>query len=322
MCRGALIWIIEFARRIGSHDVMRFHLGLHRGDARGRRKWATLAGLCLVLGVMFTLVSYSVTLYRLFCQVTGAGGYTARADSDTATQSERVVTVSFDTNVAPGMPWRFEPVQQQVRVYLGQDTLVFFRAENLSDKDMVGHATFNVTPDRAGPYFKKIQCFCFTEEKLGAHQSVEMPVDFFVDPRMGKDVDAADVDHIELSYTFFPSLQPKGAADLARFDGAKPSAAAGRELFATVCSACHELDRNKVGPPLDGVVGREAGSVNGYPYSAALAHAHIVWSAETLDKWLNDPRGFIPGATMPMSVPDAVRRRDIIAYLETLKPHG
>jgi cytochrome c oxidase assembly protein Cox11 len=301
---------------------MRFHLGLHRGDARARRKLATLMGLCLVLGGMFTLVSYSVALYRLFCQVTGAGGYTARAQSDTATQSPRVVTVGFDTNIAPGMPWRFEPVQRQVTVHLGQDTLVFFRAENLSDRDMVGHATFNVTPDRTGPYFKKIQCFCFTEERLGAHQSVEMPVDFFVDPRMAQDPAMEDVDHIELSYTFFPSRQPKGAADLARFDGTKPSAAAGRELFATVCGACHSLDRNKVGPALGGLVGREAGSAAGYPYSAALAHAHIVWDAATLDAWLANPGKFIPGATMPMAVPDAVRRHDIIAYLETLKPHG
>lgn len=285
-------------------------------------KLVTVAGLCLALAVMFTLVSYSVTLYRLFCQATGAFGYTARASSDTVGQSSRVVTVAFDTNVAPGMPWRFEPVQRQVQVHLGQETLVFFRAQNLSGTDIVGHATFNVTPGRVGAYFKKIQCFCFTEEKLGAHQSVEMPVDFFVDPRMAQDADASDVDQITLSYTFFPSRQPQGAEDLARFDTAKPSAAAGRELFATVCSACHELDRNKVGPPLDGVVGRQAGSVSGYPYSAALAHAHVVWNATTLNQWLTNPRGFIPGATMPLSVPDAVRRRDIIAYLETLKPHS
>ena len=285
-------------------------------------KLVTVAGLCLLLAGMFTAVSYSVTLYRLFCQVTGAGGYTARAAADNATQSDRVVTVAFDTDVAPGMPWRFEPVQSSVQVHLGQDTLVFFRAENLSDQPIVGHATFNVTPDRVGPYFKKIQCFCFTEERLGAHQSVEMPVDFFVDPRMAKDRAADDVDHIELSYTFFPSRDPQGASDLARFDDVKPSAAAGQKVFATVCSACHALDHNKVGPPLDGVVGREAGSVGGYPYSAALAHAHIVWSAATLDKWLANPRGFVPGALMPLSVPDEVRRRDIIAYLETLKGHG
>lgn len=285
-------------------------------------KLVTVVGLCLVLAVMFTLVSYSVTLYRLFCAATGAGGYTARASSDTAQQSSRVVTVAFDTNVAPGMQWQFEPVQRQVQVHLGQEALVFFRARNLSDTDIVGHATFNVTPGRVGAYFKKIQCFCFTEEKLGAHQSVEMPVDFFVDPRMAKDPDADDVDHITLSYTFFPSRQPQGAENLARFDTSQPSVAAGEKLFATVCSACHALDRNKVGPALGGVVGRAAGSVQGYPYSAALAHARLVWNATTLNEWLEDPRGFIPGATMPLSVPDEVRRRDIIAYLETLKPHS
>jgi cytochrome c oxidase assembly protein Cox11 len=285
-------------------------------------KVATLAGLFAVLAIMFTLVSYSVTLYRLFCQVTGANGTTARVASDSNAQVSREVTVAFDTNVAPGMPWRFEPVQRQVRVHLGQDALVFFRAENQSDHDITGHATFNVTPGRVGQYFKKVQCFCFTEERLGAHQSVEMPVDFYVDPRMAKDTDTADVDQITLSYTFFPSRQPQGAEDLARFSSAPPDAAAGEKLFATVCSACHALDHSKVGPPLDGVFGREAGSVAGYPYSAALAHAQVVWNAKTLDRWLTDPRRYIPGATMPLSVPDEVRRRDIIAYLETLKPHG
>ncbi len=289
---------------------------------RRRRKLATLAGLCLAIGVMTTLVSYSVTLYRLFCQVTGAGGFTQRVAADTATQSARMMTVAFNTNVAPGMPWRFEPVQRQVRIHLGQEALVFFEAENLSDAPVVGHATFNVTPERVGTYFKKIQCFCFTEEKLGPHQKVEMPVDFYVDPRIASDINARDVDTITLSYTFFTSRQPNGAADLARFDSEKPSAAAGHEVFETVCSACHSLDANKVGPPLDGVVGRVAGSVAGYPYSAALASAHFTWNATTLDKWLTDPRGFVPGATMPLSIPDALRRRDIIAYLETLKPRG
>jgi cytochrome c oxidase assembly protein Cox11 len=289
---------------------------------RAWRNLLTVVGLCLVLAVMFTAVSYSVTLYRLFCQVTGAGGYTARASSDTSTQSDRMVTVAFDTNVAPGMPWRFQPMQSSVRVHLGEEALVFFRAENLSDTPLVGHATFNVTPDRAGPYFKKIECFCFTEERLGPHQSAEMPVDFFVDPRLVKDMNDSDVDHIELSYTFFLSRNPEGAANLARFDNTKPSAAAGEKLFATTCSACHTLNHNKVGPPLDGVVGRAAGSVASYPYSAALAHAHIVWNAETLDQWLANPRGLVPGATMPFSLPDEMRRRDIIAYLETLKPNG
>ncbi len=284
------------------------------------RKIATVIGLCAAVGVMTTAVSYSVTLYRLFCQATGAYGTTERAASNDTAQSARTVTVSFNTDVAPGMPWRFVPMQHSVTVHLGEEALVFFEAENLSDHAIVGHATFNVTPDRVGLYFKKIQCFCFTEERLGPHQKVEMPVDFFVDPRMESDVDAKVVHDITLSYTFFESRQPEGAQDLARFDNRPPDPVAGRTLFATVCSACHAPDHNKVGPMLDGVMGRRAGSVPGYPYSTALAQAGITWDADTLDKWLAGPQHFIPGAEMPFSLPDAVRRRDVIAYLATLKP--
>ena len=295
-------------------------LGMPIDFSRNRRYriGATLAGLCLAIGMMTTLVSYSVTLYRLFCQATGAGGYTQRVAADSGIESAREVTVSFNTEVAPGLPWRFRPVQSSVRVRLGQDTLVFFEAENLSDQPIVGHATFNVTPGRIGIYFKKIQCFCFTEERLGPHQKVEMPVDFFVDPRLATDPSTTGVHNITLSYTFFRSLAPEGAKDLARFDDRPPDPVAGRKVFETTCSACHALDRNKLGPPLAGVFGRKAGGVSGYPYSPALAHADIVWTAGTLEKWLASPGKFIPGATMPFSLPDSVRRRDIIAYLQTL----
>lgn len=296
-----------------------------RTDTARRLKWrkiATIAGLCAAIGVMTTLVSYSVTLYRLFCQLTGAGGYTQRAADDTAHTSSRTVTVWFNTDLAPGMPWRFVPVQRSVKVHLGEETLVFFEAENLSDHPIVGHATFNVTPDQAGLYFKKIQCFCFTEERLEAHQKVEMPVDFFVDPRMNADPDDQDVRDITLSYTFFESKEPKNAQDLARFANRPPDPDAGRKLFAETCSACHALDRSKLGPPLGGVIGRPAGSVAGYPYSHALAQAGIRWDAANLDRWLAGPQQFIPGSQMPFSLADAVRRQDIIAYLKTLRPSG
>jgi cytochrome c oxidase assembly protein subunit 11 len=268
---------------------------------------------------MITLVSYSVTLYRLFCQVTGAYGTTQRAAADRVQESSKVVTVAFDTNVAPGMNWRFEPVQRQVRTRLGQDTLVFFRAENLTDHEIVGHATFNITPLKVGEYFKKIECFCFTEERLGPHQSVEMPVDFFVDPRMATDPNTAEVGYLTLSYTFFESLRPKGAENLARFENRPPDPQAGRRLFATSCADCHELDRNKVGPMLDDVVGRVSGTVAGYPYTAALANTRIIWNAATLDRWLAGPSEMVPGVAMPFRLPDELRRKDVIAYLETLK---
>ena len=283
-------------------------------------KLATLFGLLCAVGVMTTLVSYSVTLYRLFCQVTGAYGTTQRVTADNVSQSSRIVTVSFDTNVAPGMNWRFQPVQRQVHVHLGQETLVFFRAENLTDHEMVGHATFNITPLKAGPYFKKIECFCFTEERLAPHQSAEMPVDFYVDPRLATDPNTSEVGYLTLSYTFFESLRPKGAEDLTRFENRPPNAEAGRKLFATSCADCHDIDRNKVGPMLQGVVGRPAGTAPGYPYTPALANAHLVWDAATLDRWLASPQKMLPGVAMPYYLPDELSRQDIIAYLKTLSP--
>ena len=281
-------------------------------------RFATLAALLLAVGGMSTLVSYSVTLYRLFCQATGALGTTQRVASDTAALSARTVTVSFDTNVAPGLPWQFVPVQRSVRVHLGEQALVFFRAENLSDQPIVGHAAFNVAPGRVGRYFKKIQCFCFTEERLGPHRSVEMPVQFYVDPRMADDPDAGQVREITLSYTFFRSRRPEGAADLARFEAGPPDPVAGQQVFAAACADCHRLHHAKLGPPLAGVVGRAAGSVPGYPYSPALAKAGFAWTEARLDAWLADPQTAVPGALMPARLDDPLRRRDVIAYLRGL----
>ncbi len=236
----------------------------------------------------------------------------------TETASTRFVTVRFLASTAPGLPWRFVPVQDTVRVRLGQDTLVFFEAENLAGEPIVGHATFNVNPEKTGKFFKKIECFCFTEERLEPHQKVEMPVDFFVDRRLAEDRNTADVNEIDLSYEFFRSLNPAGAPDLARFEQAPPDPAAGQKVFATACAECHGLDQGRVGPPLRGVFGRQAGTAPGYPYSAALAHAGLTWNADTLDKWLAGPQTFIQGAQMPMGLPDPLRRRDVIAYLRSL----
>jgi cytochrome c oxidase assembly protein Cox11 len=266
---------------------------------------------------MATLVAFSVPLYRLFCAATGFGGATQRADAATGAVGDRMVTVRFTTDVAPGLPWRFQPEQSDVKVHLGEEKLVFFSAENLTDKPIVGHATFNVTPTKAGIYFNKIQCFCFDEERLGARQKVDMPVDFFVDPKLADDPDTREVQSITLSYTFFRSADPEGAKDLSRFVySATPDPKRGQTLFAERCAACHSLDTNKTGPRLGGVVGRTTGSVSGYNYSPALQQAGLRWSANALDHWLADPRKFIPGARMPVRVLDPTTRRDIIAYLE------
>src|ERR1700709_2037288 len=165
-----------------------------------RRRLATLLGLCGVIAIMITLVGFSVPLYRLFCEATGYNGTTQRVTSNNSKISDKTVTVFFTTTTSSSLPWRFEPVQDHVKLKLGQEALVFFRATNLSKEDIVGRALFNVTPDKAGLYFKKVQCFCFTQELLKAGQTVEMPVDFFVDPRIATADDTSYREQIHLSY--------------------------------------------------------------------------------------------------------------------------
>jgi cytochrome c oxidase assembly protein subunit 11 len=284
---------------------------------RHRRNLTVIAPCIVAIGIMCGLVAYSPTLYRLFCAATGLAGTTQRVAADMALISKQTVTVAFDTNVAPGLPWRFVPDQRAVTVHLGEQKLVYFTAENLSGESIVGHATFNVTPLRSGIYFNKIQCFCFTEERLDAHQKVDMPVVFYVDPAFGKDPDMHDVAQITLGYTFFRSADPRNAEDLSRFLATHPpDPADGRQLFNQQCTACHALDANRFGPMLGGVFGRRAGSVSGYDYSPALRNAGLTWSADNLSRWLADPQKFIPGAKMPIRILDPIARRDIVAYLQ------
>ncbi len=286
-------------------------------NAQPRKHWKVIVPCLVVLAVMTGIVVYSPTLYRMFCAATGYGGTTQRVLSDTAVISPKTVTVEFDSNVAPGLPWRFEPVQRDVTVHLGEQTLVYFTAENTSDEAIVGHATFNVTPPASGIYFNKIQCFCFDEERLEPHEKVKMPVVFYVDPAFGKDPEMNEVSTITLGYTFFRSAKPANAKDMSRFlANATPDPAHGQALFAERCDSCHALDRNKIGPMLEGVVGRRAGSAAGYEYSAALKNAGLVWSTDNLDRWLTNPNAFVPGAKMPVRVLDEPSRRDIVAYLQ------
>jgi cytochrome c oxidase assembly protein subunit 11 len=168
---------------------------------------------CLAVVAGMVGMSYAaVPLYRLFCQATGYGGTPARAEAAPGAVGKREITVRFDTNIDPNLPWLFEPEQRSVRVKLGEDKLVFFRAQNRSDRPIVGHAAFNVQPEAAARYFNKIQCFCFTEQKLEAGQSVDMPVSFFVSPEMLKDRREDNLTEITLSYTFYPSPDQKTAA--------------------------------------------------------------------------------------------------------------
>ena len=165
---------------------------------------------CLAVVVGMVGLSYAaVPLYDLYCRVTGYGGTPQRADAAPTTISDRVITVRFDTNTDAALPWTFQPEKRSVQVKVGENRLVFFQAVNNSDRAIVGHATFNVVPDRAGRYFSKIQCFCFTEQKLDPGQSVEMPVSFFIAPEILSDRDGDSIQEITLSYTFYPAANQK-----------------------------------------------------------------------------------------------------------------
>lgn len=159
--------------------------------------------LVAMVGVMIGLVAASEPLYRMFCNATGFGGTTRRAVAASPTISSREVTVSFDGNVDSALPWDFGPEVRNIKVRLGQTVTVKYRAHNRSHAATTGTATFNVQPDKAGPYFDKIQCFCFTEQALKPGETVELPVQFYIDPAMADDPEDGDVQNITLSYTFF-----------------------------------------------------------------------------------------------------------------------
>ncbi len=167
---------------------------------RNLRTGLMMAVLALTMvGVAFA----AVPLYRLFCEVTGFAGTPVRAgDAPGAIPGE--VGVRFDANIDPRLPWRFEPVQHTVRIAPGARVQVMYRATNLTARPTTGTAVFNVTPLKAGQYFSKIECFCFTEQTLKGGESVAMPVVFFVDPRIRTDETTKAIDEITLSYTFYP----------------------------------------------------------------------------------------------------------------------
>jgi cytochrome c oxidase assembly protein subunit 11 len=174
-----------------------------------------LAAACVALVVGMVGAAYAaVPLYRLFCQVTGFDGTPRIATKAPATVLDKTVVVRFDANVTPGLPWRFEPVQQTMEVKIGETNLAFYRATNTSDHPVRGTAIYNVLPEIVAAYFNKLACFCFTEQLLEPGQSIEFPVSFFVDPAIVNDRDARGVSHITLSYTFNPMAPPQpGVAD-------------------------------------------------------------------------------------------------------------
>ena len=176
-------------------------------NAKGR----TALFLVLLVFGMTGLAFASVPLYRLFCQVTGINGTTQRADAAPGATAGQV-SVRFDANTNAALPWRFEPVDDKVNIAPGARTQAMYRATNLTARATTGTATFNVSPAIAGKYFSKIECFCFSEQTLKGGQSVDMPVVFFVDPRLREDPDTRHIDEITLSYTFYPVESGKAAS--------------------------------------------------------------------------------------------------------------
>jgi cytochrome c oxidase assembly protein subunit 11 len=169
--------------------------------AQKNTRTATVMAL-IALGFL-ALAFASVPLYRMFCQLTGFDGTPRRAERAPGAVAGQI-GVRFDANVDQGLPWRFEPKQKTIEVAPGAKTQIFYHAQNLSARPVTGQAVFNVSPDQAGKYFNKIECFCFTEQTLKPGQSVDMPVVFFVDPKVLKDEDTKDIHEITLSYTFYP----------------------------------------------------------------------------------------------------------------------
>ena len=168
------------------------------------RNTIVAGSLAAVAAGMVGMSFAAVPLYRLFCEVTGYGGTTRRAEAGADRTSEREVVVRFDANVS-GMAWSFRPEIPEIRLKLGETALVDFIAENEGAQTSIGTATFNVQPAAAGIYFNKIECFCFAEQELRPGERIEMPVQFFVSPDLADDRRMSATRTITLSYTFFPA---------------------------------------------------------------------------------------------------------------------
>jgi cytochrome c oxidase assembly protein subunit 11 len=172
-----------------------------------------VASLCGLLVLAMVGMSYAaVPLYRIFCEVTGYDGTTQRAGAAPDSVLGREMNIEFDANIAPGLPWTFAPAQRRLTVRLGEEAMAHYRAVNNAGRSVTGTAVFNVTPALAGRYFTKIQCFCFTEQTLEPGRAADMPVVFFVDPKLADDKNLASLTTITLSYTFYPLAPDKVSA--------------------------------------------------------------------------------------------------------------
>ncbi len=174
-----------------------------------RRSDAIVAATCgLGVAVMVGAAYAAVPFYNWFCRATGFNGTTQVATSAPSGVLGRTITVRFDANVGPGLPWRFEPEQNSIEVRLGEVVTVNYRVINQAARPITASAAYNVAPLNVGAYFQKINCFCFTEQSLKSGETRDMAVVFYIDPAMAKDPDGVDLNTITLSYTFYPQREP------------------------------------------------------------------------------------------------------------------
>lgn len=181
-----------------------------KASRRGLTRDAVVASICGFVVVLMVGASYAaVPFYNWFCRATGFNGTTQVATSaPSGAPLERRIAVRFDSNVAPGLPWKFEPEQTEIEVKIGQVVTVFYTVTNQAARTTVGQAAYNVTPLTVGSYFQKINCFCFTEQTMAAGEKREMPVVFYVDPALVADSENDGLKTITLSYTFYPVRDP------------------------------------------------------------------------------------------------------------------
>jgi len=173
---------------------------------------ARLALICLACAFGMVGAAYAaVPLYRMFCEVTGFDGTVRKAVAAPTKTLDRVMTVRFDTNVR-GVDFAFVPETRTQDIKIGETALAFFKVTNRSDRDVTARAVYNVVPETAGPYFQKLDCFCFTEQTIKAGQTVEFPMTYFIDPEMVTDPETSRVREVVLSYTFFPAEAPARTA--------------------------------------------------------------------------------------------------------------
>jgi len=177
---------------------------------RGLTRDATVASICGFVAVLMLGAAYAaVPFYNWFCRATGFNGTTQVATAaPSSTPLERKIAIRFDSNVAGGLPWKFEPEQTEIEVKIGQVVTVFYKVTNQSARTTAGQAAYNVAPLTVGSYFEKINCFCFTEQTMAPGETRDMPVVFYVDPSIVKDSDNDGLNTITLSYTFYPVRDP------------------------------------------------------------------------------------------------------------------